>query len=57
VVVANQRKTHYKQWDFDNKILHNKKQRAELTINRDNIIANAKSRRTFLHEYLDYENK
>ena len=41
----------------EEKILHNNKQKTELTIKRDNIIVIAKSRRTFLHEYLDYENK
>ena len=38
-------------------MLHNNKQKTELTIKRDNIIVSAKSRRTFLHEYLDCENK
>ena len=37
----------------EERILHNNKQKAELTIKRDNIIVIAKSRRTFLHEYLD----
>ncbi|WP_148131956.1 hypothetical protein [Finegoldia magna] len=39
------------------RILHNDKQKIEFNINRDKFIVNAKSRRTFLHEYLDYENK
>ncbi|MDU4671323.1 MAG: hypothetical protein E6Y30_04560 [Finegoldia magna] len=41
----------------EGRILHKEKQKTGLTIKRDNIIVIAKSRRTFLHEYLDYENK